>query len=239
MFKFISAIALSLMFIFLVKEFTVELFSDPLSVSVDEPSNNKQQKILMAEKEVNFYPQVPHPLPNLNHGYLFNEERLISVQGEERFGEAKEVNRPGPTVDMDNVFYAGSIIVGEVRKGLVVYTLPRPSTPQNRRMRPTQVDSRDKERNYMQLAVGTKFSGYKVIAIEPDRIVFSNGLESIEKKLNDPQKARIAAPILPKRGDTKTRQNGSTLKNNQRNSLKRNTSMMGSVKTIKKQPGSR
>ena len=40
-----------------------------------------------AQKQVSFYPKVPKKLPDLNQGYLFNEERFLASEGE---GEKEE-----------------------------------------------------------------------------------------------------------------------------------------------------
>ncbi len=199
MLKLIAAIALSLSLIFLVKESIVALRAgDSLAPPVSEDRQAaKPQTAYPAEKNVIFYPPVPIALPDFNKGYLFNEERMIEGAADGNEGGQEEEDTAALSVDMDTVFYAGSIIIGEVRKGLV--TFPSPQTAAlNRKITDRQAAPPARERNYAQLAVGENFSGYDVIEVEPNRIVFQKGPDTIEKMLNDPKKTRIAAPPLPK-----------------------------------------
>lgn len=193
MLKFLAAIALSLSLVFFVKEAVIALRAGSLPVSsVKKVREDKQQKIYPAEKEVNFYPKVPVPLPDLNRGYLFNEERILAIETDES-SMINEEETVTASIDMDTVFYAGSVIVGNVRKGLVMYINPRFSSPK-RRDSSIQAASPIKERKYVQLSVGGYFSGYKVVRIEADRIIFRKGEESLEKMLNDSKKIRLAVP---------------------------------------------
>ncbi|MBU0964759.1 MAG: hypothetical protein KKA54_00125 [Proteobacteria bacterium] len=200
MLKLIAAIALSLSLIFLVKESVIALRTgDRLAPSASEGKQaSKPQTAFPAEKNVIFYPPVPVALPDFNKGYLFNEERMIESAAVDN-GDATEEDSTGPTVDMDTVFYAGSIIIGEVHKGLVTYPSPKAAAPLNRKIPARKAAPPPvRERNYAQLAVGESFSGYKVVEVEADRIVFQKGPDTIEKILNDPKKTRIAAPPPPK-----------------------------------------
>jgi hypothetical protein len=196
MLKLIAAIALSLSLIFLVKESVVALRADNTPAPpASEGRQVKPQTTYTAEKNVVFYPPVPISLPDLNKGYLFNEERMIEGAAGEN-ADGTEEDSTGPSVDMDTVFYAGSIIIGEMRKGLVMF--PPAKMPVPTRRTPTkQAPAPPKEKNYAQLGIGETFSGYKVVAVEPDRIVFQKGADTIEKILNDPKKTRIAAPPPP------------------------------------------
>lgn len=199
MFKLIAAIALSLSLIFLVKESIVALRTDntPAAQPASEGRQAKPQTIYPAEEDMIFYPPVPVSLPDLNKGYLFNEERMIEGSAVEN-GDGAEADTTETAVDMETVFYAGSIIIGETRKGLVMFPPARAPVPP-RRTNARQAPAPPKERNYAQLGVGDSFSGYKVQAVEPDRIIFQKGSDTIEKILNDPKKTRIAAPPPPPR----------------------------------------
>ena len=199
MVKLIAAIALSLSLIFLVKESIVALRAgDSLAPPVSEERQaTKPQPAYPAEKNVIFYPPVPLALPDLDKGYLFNEERMIEGAAGGNEGGQEEEDTAALSVDMDTVFYAGSIIIGEVRKGLVTYPAPQ-AAALNRKITTRQAAPPARERNYAQLAVGENFSGYEVIEVEPNRIVFRKGADTIEKMLNDPKKTRIDAPPLPK-----------------------------------------
>jgi hypothetical protein len=205
MLKLIAAIALSLSLIFLVKESVVALRAD--NTPAPPASEGRQAKLQTpypAGENMIFYPPVPVALPDLNKGYLFNEERMIEGAAGENGGGTEE-DLTEPSVDMDTVFYAGSIIIGEMRKGLVMF--PPAKMPVPTRRTPTkQAPAPPTERNYVQLGVGETFSGYNVVAVEPDRIVFQKGADTIEKILNDPKKTRIAAPPPPpkERGEIPT-----------------------------------
>lgn len=200
MLKLIAAIILSLSFIFLLKEGFISLRPGnlPSPPAADVKKQAKPQGAYQADKSVSFYPAVPPALPDLNKGYLFNEERTlegaVDAAGTEEGDEAAE----SLVVDMETVFYAGSIIIGDVRKGLV--TFPAAATPVRKTARPQKggaapaPPSVPKQRNYAQLVAGESFSGYKVLAVEADRIIFQKGEETVEKLLNDPKKSRIAAP---------------------------------------------
>jgi hypothetical protein len=197
MYKLIAAIALSLSLIFLVKESIVALragdrLAQPASEGRQAP---KPQTAFPAEKNMIFYPPVPAALPDFTKGYLFNEERMIEGAAVDN-GDGTEEETAGLNVDMDTVFYAGSIIIGEIRKGLVTYPSPK-AAPLNRKITVRQAAPPARERNYAQLAVDESFSGYTVVEVESDRIVFQKGAETIEKMLNDPKKTRIAAPPPP------------------------------------------
>lgn len=197
MLKVIAAIALSLSLLFLVKESIVALRAgNTPAAPASEGRLAKPQTPHPAEKNMNFYPPVPVALPDLSKGYLFNEERTIEGAAGEN-GEATDEDSSGPSVDMDAVVYAGSIIIGDMRKGLVMYPLARPAVPTAKPGVKQQAPLPAKERNYMQLAVGESLSGYKVVGVETDRIVFQKGTETIEKMLIDPKKTRIAGPPPP------------------------------------------
>jgi hypothetical protein len=204
MLKLIATIILGLSFIFLLKECIVSLRSGNLPApppAAEEKKQAKPQAAFQAEKGVSFYPAVPPALPDLNKGYLFNEERSLEGAADAAGAdETEEGAADSPVVDMETVFYAGSIIIGETRKGLV--TFPTPAIPARKTVRPQKgaapaAAAPQKQRNYAQLVAGDSFSGYKVIAVEADRIVFQKGEETVEKLLNDPKKSRIAAPAPP------------------------------------------
>ncbi|MCK4839505.1 MAG: hypothetical protein KAS94_11945 [Desulfobulbaceae bacterium] len=143
-----------------------------------------------APPEVVLYPPVPAVLPDLNDGYLFNSER----QFEEL--ELDTARGGNGTVDLADVTYAGSLIVGEIYKGLIVYQEKVPvarsaarSSLRAARARKTAARAVSK---YKQLDRGEKFMGYLVEKIEKDRIVFRQGDEVVEKFLYDPNKNRVA-----------------------------------------------
>ncbi|MBI5557599.1 MAG: hypothetical protein HY885_08170 [Deltaproteobacteria bacterium] len=204
MLKIILSIAMVLSLLFLVKESIISLRTDitPEPPASEEKQAKTQQSAQQPEKTVAFYPTVPNPLPDLSKGYVFNEERhLEGAAGPESEDDAEE-NSTGPSVDMETVFYAGSIIVGDMRKGLITFPPPPAAAPpasekKTGKDKDKQAAAQPKARGYAQLAVGDSFSGYTVSAVEADRIVFQKGSDTVEKMLNDPKKARIAPPPPP------------------------------------------
>lgn len=207
MLKLAVSIALSLLLLFLVKEGYDSLRTE--DISGGPVVTEKRRQPLPAPSQTamrgEFYPSVPTPLPDLYEGYLFNEERLLESEDDE--GETDTA--PPDTaddelkVDMDAVYYMGSIIMGDKRKGLISYPEPKskPSASVSRRGRtPTRLPTRatrSTETNYAQLVVGDTLSGYKVIAVETNRLVLQKGSETLEKLLHDSAKVRATPPPLP------------------------------------------
>ncbi len=138
--------------------------------------------------EAVLYPPVPAVLPDLNDGYLFNSERKFEAVAVDTAGGGNGA------VDLDEVTYAGSLIVGEIYKALITYQEKSPvarspastarQAARTRRAAPKVVSK------YKQLEQGAMFMGYLVEKIEKDRIVFSKGDEVVEKFLYDPDKDR-------------------------------------------------
>ncbi len=146
--------------------------------------------------EVLLYPPVPAVLPDLNDGYLFNSERKFEAVALDNAGGGNG------TVDLAEVTYAGSLIVGEIHKALISYQEKIPvarsagsnarQAARARRAAPKVVSK------YKQLERGEKFMGYLVEKIEKDRIVFSQGDEVVEKFLYDPDKDRAVLGSMVK-----------------------------------------
>lgn len=137
-----------------------------------------------------FYPPVPAVLPDLNEGYLFNSERSFTEV---------DVGLPGTArnaVDMSEVSYVGSLIVGDLHKGLIIYQekipVRRRTSPTSRRAARQRKPVARTVAKHKQLVLGEKFMGYIVEKIEKDRIVFKNGDEVVEKFLYDQNKKRVA-----------------------------------------------
>ncbi|MEN8134916.1 MAG: hypothetical protein ABFS18_05200 [Thermodesulfobacteriota bacterium] len=136
------------------------------------------------------YPPVPAVLPELYEGYLFNSERIFEevATGTTRGGNG--------AVDLAEVIYAGSLIAGEIYKGLITYQekgpVARRAAKPARRGARTRKTAAKTVAKHKQLERGEKFSGYLVEKIEKDRIVFRKGDEVVEKFLYDPNKDRAA-----------------------------------------------
>lgn len=147
-----------------------------------EPSRAKPSRPGAASKNIQFYPPVRAPLPELSDGYLFVESRALAG-GEKGGGEQESVY-----VGIDDVFYVGSIISDTLTKGIVAFP---DSQGGSRARRPGSAAGG--KMKHVSLAPGDTFSGYKVSEVHPDRMVFTKGGEKIEKPLYDPAKKRTAA----------------------------------------------
>lgn len=133
------------------------------------------------------YPPVPAVMPDLNDNYLFNSERSFA-------GDELDAGFADEMVDLAEVTYTGSLIVGNIRMGLITYQDDVPvagatAPPARRGAAPPRNRTKTVARN-KQLAVGDDFMGYLVEKIEKDRLVLKKGDEMIEKFLYDSGKDR-------------------------------------------------
>jgi len=157
--------------------------------------------------KMDLYPPVPEKMPDLNDGYIFNQDRQFE---EEAFTVAGAGGRGmGGSIDLNEVVYAGSLIVGNVRKALITYqeAIPARQRVANRRKRGQARKSRvqkQKAYKHKQLDPGEDFMGYKVAKVEVDRIVFERGSEKIEKFLYDGSKDRVVVQSAVRTGAPKT-----------------------------------
>ena len=151
------------------------------------------------QEDVSFYPQVPAQLPDLNQGYLFNAERFLSGEEEETGAAEAELEETGPAIDMEKLFYSGSIIIGDIRKGLVVFEDPDFNLRQKETTRSAKARSKSTSKTkYAQLAVNDQLGGFSVTEVEADHITFEKGGQSIEKMLHDSNKTRLKPPARQK-----------------------------------------
>jgi len=146
-----------------------------------------------AEEPGGFNPAVPTPLPDVNQGYVFSEQR--KYEKDASAGALKAAPAvPGPDL-LASVLYSGSVIVGDLRRALVTYqdqsseAAPRRPLPGRNQAPVNQGATRNK-----QLNKGDRFLGYVVAAVEPDRIVFEMADKKVEKFLYDQSKKRLAPP---------------------------------------------
>jgi hypothetical protein len=146
---------------------------------------------------------VPQPLPDLHKGYVFNVDRLFEEKVEPEEGEAKEGKSIDDDmyIDIDSVSYTGSIISESTHKAIVSYSPAQPRGFAARRrttrgsIRPSAPGRTGTSSSikYATLETGDVFNGYKVISIDPEKIVFERDDEKIEKLLYDPEKKRLPA----------------------------------------------
>ena len=177
-------------------------WQDPVLPALEIKADDKTTARVKSKRIV-FYPRPSAPLPDVLDGYLFNAERMLA-------GESPEESE-GPTeidllsIDMEKILYTGSIIIGDLRKGMLSYSIADSSVKKTAvasrrttRRSPRRSDD-DKTKRHIVVEQGRNFAGYKVVAVEPERIVFEQDGEKIEKFLYDPSKKRIIASSAPAR----------------------------------------
>ena len=81
-----------------------------------ESSGDKAEKKI--DLKMDIYPPVPPEMPDFNDGYLFNQERQFLE--DESNGLVAGAGALGP-VDLNEIVYSGSLILGDVRKALITY----------------------------------------------------------------------------------------------------------------------
>lgn len=193
--KSVIALSLIISFILLVNVG----FQPPLALqNTADEVKVKDKKALRNMGQVKLYPAVSKPLPDLYEGYLFNEERLLLREEDVKEEDTSDTHQ-GIRVNIEDVMYVGSLIIGDTRKGLISY----PNKPQSAKSTKSSKLSRTrtrvpkrtiKRRNYAQVLVGETFSDYKVVTVESDRIEFAKGGKTIVKQLYDPEKKRLTLP---------------------------------------------
>lgn len=183
---------------------------------------------------VSFYPQVPAKLPDLRQGYLFNEERLLASEEKVVEGETGKEPEGGVKLDMDQLFYAGCIIIGDNRKALVSYVDVQKEKAQPSAKKSTAKKKVSSKKQYAQLKVNDQLGGYTVTEVEADHITFERAGKSIEKNLHDSSKVRIK-PTARKKAVTRKTRTSSTQKKVSLGTptTKRKTAASRSVRTPK------
>ena len=172
-------------------------FQPPLAVEdmKTEVKVKDKKTIRRIGSSVKLYPVVPGHLPDLYDGYLFNEERMLLRADEVNEDEGGDAHQ-GIRANIEDVMYVGSLIIGDIRKGLICYP-NKGQSPQSFKDLAARKKSKKrttKQLNYAQLLVGETFSDYKVVAVESDRIEFSKADKKITKQLHDPARKRLAPP---------------------------------------------
>jgi len=209
MFRFFVIVGLFLSLVFLGRGMLAALnpleLPPPVSPPVKKPVPKKGIRL------ADFYPKPPVVMPELSDGYLFNEERLlVTAEPEAPEEPAAEPEEPALAVDMETLEYVGSIIVGELRKGMVAFTVLEPQAKQapkrrlpapgrrlpGRQTTAKKVSKKPSSKKYATVKEKDDFYGYTVVLVAPDRIVFSKGDSKVEKLLYDPEKERLAPPPI-------------------------------------------
>ncbi|MBU4262891.1 MAG: hypothetical protein KKC76_13630 [Proteobacteria bacterium] len=187
--KIILSIALFLSFIFFSFTIVESLQNRDLSFQPGAANRQKEHSLPPLAKEIRFYPSLPARLPDLSEGYLFNQERKIqSAETQEDMAGDDTIS-----IDVDEARYAGSLISGNMRKGLIRY--PVATMPINRGARARVTNARRPPSAKWSSRIveeGETVSGYLVVSISPGALVFEKGGSQFEKKLYTPDKERVA-----------------------------------------------
>ena len=192
MFKIVIAIGLLISFFFLVNEGSRSML--PVEQVTGRQVKVKGGLSVSGPEKPEFYPKVPAPLPDLRDGYLFNEKRMLAIEEEEQVENDLTGEHEGIKVNMADVMYVGSLIRGDVRRGLISYPAQRKKTKTEVKRAKKKTLRSSKNRDYVRLLVGERFSDYKVVEIEPDRIKFEKRGKTVVKFLHDSGKNRLAPP---------------------------------------------
>jgi hypothetical protein len=180
-------ISLLVTLLFIVRQFD----SDPVPAPAGERTPAKTRPEPLPGADVDLWQSpVVRVVPEVHDGYLFVEERKLeeSDAGEGPGGDASEETLAG----LEQLFYAGSLIVGETRQALVSFQeTSRPNVKSVREARRGARPPAPREIIQHKLLVpGDRFLGYQVVAVEPDKIVFEKGGEKVDKFLFDQNKKR-------------------------------------------------
>ena len=178
-------ITFSLTLLFLVKEMVTTLQYNDLTVETTTDAKRGKGAAQGRPQPVTLYPVVPGVLPDLGKGYLFNEERSLNE------GRPAGQDHEAIAVNIDEVTYEGSLIVGEDRIALLSYPERGQQTIRTSRIARRTVST--KETGHIRVRMGETISGYKVLEILPEKIIFSKGAERLEKVLFDASKQRVVA----------------------------------------------
>jgi hypothetical protein len=173
-------------FFLLVGAIAVTWQEDPVPVA---PVTDQARPAAMPEKPgMAFYPQVPAELPDLNLGYVFNEARLLVVEPKSDKKDAE------PMVGIADVVYIGSVISSDRRIGIIGYREQGTASQQQPapgRARPGGQTAAAVDK-HAQLTPGETFSGYLVVDVLPEKIVFEKEGIQIEKSILKANKERRA-----------------------------------------------
>lgn len=168
----------------------------PIAIPATPEVSEKKRTPPVAERQnIAFNPQVPVLMPDLNTGYLFNPQRSFAEEEGEEPASDEVLAGAASQLNMETLFYVGSIIVGDLRKGMVSFSMQeeRATSPLPGRRGRTIARRRVPAKTSMEYATvdeGEDFYGYKVVSVQPDRIVFSKNGKNVEKLLYDPDKER-------------------------------------------------
>jgi hypothetical protein len=165
---------------------------EPQPVKKVEKKANPPKKY----QKINFYPPVPSRLPNLREGYLFNQARYLEDPKKKKVAKDEADQPKNPEIDFDALQYNGSIIIGDMAKGLIIYPEPKKPAATKKRVN-RRSNSRKKKRGQKAkiikktVEVGDVIGSFHITHILADKIIFERGDKKIEKMLFDSDKKRI------------------------------------------------
>lgn len=195
--------------VFMMRGVATDWRKNALESPVSSPKGSEQgsEAAPPAVSVTPFQPSSPATIPDLKVGYVFNQERMLGSEEPlpeevvEEEGPYNE-NAHGITADIEEIVFVGSIIADNFSRALIVYPTQNLSAPEkptsrsSKRKGPPQGVSAGPE-EHAQLEVGDQISGYEVVDILPNKLIFSKDDETIEKLLFDPEKPRQSpAPRL-------------------------------------------
>lgn len=167
--------------------------------NIPEVSQKRRVSPVPERQAVAVNPHVPALMPDLNTGYLFNKQRSNTAQGGEDATSGGPASLGSSPVDMDTLVYAGSIIIDNLRRGMVSFSLKSgPGVPADLHRLPGRrpMVARPTPKAGMQYATvnqGDDFYGFKVASVQPDKIIFVKSGTQIKKMLYDPNKKRTVS----------------------------------------------
>lgn len=194
MLRIVLLISLLATLIIMISQFS----SAPLPEPQVAPVRPKTRPLpLPAGKESFARKSLVRPTPEVYDGYLFAADRKLEDADFGEFGHGSQVTEETGGAGLEQVFYVGSLIVGERRQGMITYREENINSAMAR-VRPGSRGAAYEEQTKV-LVVGDRFRGYEVTVIEPDKIVFTKGGEKVEKFLYDQNKQRSVAPVAQPR----------------------------------------
>ena len=227
--RLLITIGLVLSLVFLANGMITTLKTDPLATLAAKPEKQKRARKAPVSRATRFYPPPPPVLPNLNKDYIFNEERSLEGPSVAKTPTGKQEIR----VDMNEVFYLGSVITDKYSKGIVSYPVSKaPTVPAAKgRRTTTRKPSKTGKRKQVFLVPGDSLSGYQVTVVAADRIVFKKGSEVVEKLLNDPDKTRKAVAPKPKARKRSPAATARTTRTSKTSAARRTTKSQSTTRT--------
>ena len=219
MIRLFITIGLCLSLVFMARGMVVTMKTDPLQ-TVAKHKKQKRGRPVPIFKPIRFYPPPPPVLPDLSSGYIFIEGRTIASKNDV---EESQNGQQDIRVNINDVFYVGSVITDKYRKGIVSYPVSKTPAPTIKGRRVSSKATRQAKTEQAFLVQGDTLGGYKVTEVAADRIVFKKDNETIEKLLNDPDKKRkTVAPRSKSKTQSRARVTSSTAG---RKSTKRSTAV--------------